>query len=125
MSVYYRAWNQKGFWTSIQSCKPLFCTCQSSLYAYTVSVSKIESLAAPLLFCGIFVDARSSVSFSSGLVPCQDLKGCLKDPSFSWQSKVLPLGFGEEYISASPRQKGKLSSPVTPNNVKHEAVSKI
>lgn len=65
------------------------------------------------------------MSFSAGLVLCQDLKGCLKGPSFSWQSKVLPLGFGEEYISSSPRQKGKLSSPVTPNNVEHEAVRKI
>lgn len=102
----------------------LFCMCQFTLYAHTVTVSETESLAAPLLFSGISVDARPRVSFSSGLVPCQNLKGSLKGPSVSWQGKALPLGFGGEYISPLPRQKGKLSSPVTPNHVEYEAVCK-
>lgn len=59
-------------------------------------MSEIESLAAPLLFTGIFVDARSSVSFSSGPATCQDLKGRLKGKSFS---KLLPQGLGGEHIS--------------------------
>lgn len=63
-------------------------------------MSETERLAAPLSFCGISVDARSSVSFSSGPDLCQDLKGCLKGPSISKRGK---LGFG-----------GGVHMPITP-----------
>lgn len=68
-------------------------------------VSEIASPAAPLLFGGISVDARSGASFSSGVVLCQDLKERLKGPSVSRRGKLLPLGFGGENISLLPRAK--------------------
>lgn len=68
-------------------------------------VREIGSLAAPLFFIGLSVNARSGVSFSTGHAQCWVMIRRLKGPSFNLWGKLLPLGFGEERVSPLPQAK--------------------
>lgn len=113
--MYCRAWSQRGSWASNPSADVELLYMHTQIWEW---VSETESLAAPLSFCGISVDARSCVSFSSGPDLCQEPEGVSQGPINQSAGQTVAPGLwrGSTY-AYYPGQKGRLSSPVTLNDV--------